>query len=100
MELAKENAASNGVTGVEFSGTALAKVEGTFDLVLANLFANTLVELAQPLAARTRHTLVLSGVLVPQAEEVARPFLDEGLRQAPTSSVGEWVRLVFERPNA
>ncbi len=99
VALAKENAQANGVSGVDFSSAALSKVDGRFGLVLANILANTLVELAQPLAAHTGDTLVLAGVLQHQAEEVTAAFLTEGLTLGATASSGEWVRLSLKRPH-
>src|SRR5262249_4095603 len=46
VQLAKEAAAENGIEGVELSTKTLPKVTGTFDLVVANILANTLTELA------------------------------------------------------
>jgi ribosomal protein L11 methyltransferase len=97
VALAQENAQANGVSGVDLSGATLAEVEGRFDLVLANILANTLVELAQPLAAHVQHTLVLAGVLQHQADEVTAAFVKEGLTRGPRASSGDWVRLSFER---
>jgi ribosomal protein L11 methyltransferase len=97
VTLALENAEANAVTGVEFSGRSLAQLEGRFDLVLANILANTLVELARPLSAHVGHTLVLAGVLRQQEDEVARAFLAEGLSLGPSSSSGDWVRLTLSR---
>jgi ribosomal protein L11 methyltransferase len=100
VELARENAEANGVSGVELSGASLSELEGRFDLVLANILANTLVELAPLLSARTAHTLVLAGVLRHQADDVARAFLREGLLHADTAFSGDWARLTFERGKA
>jgi ribosomal protein L11 methyltransferase len=97
VALAKENAGANGVTGVEFSLVTLEEVKGPFDLVLANILANTLVALAPQLSAHTGHTLVLAGVLRHQVEEVAHAFLAEGLVQQETATSGDWARLVFTR---
>jgi ribosomal protein L11 methyltransferase len=61
-----DNAVRNGVDGrVQVSTTPLAEVEGTFDLVVANILAPTLVELADDLlrVLSTDASLVISGVL-------------------------------------
>jgi len=100
VALARENAAANRVEGVELSATALAGVPGRFDLVLANILANTLIELAPELAAHTGDRLVLAGVLGAQAQEVARAFEAQGLEPAGTARQGDWVRLEFRRPGA
>jgi ribosomal protein L11 methyltransferase len=97
VSLAQENARANAVEGVVFSLASLEEVQGPFDLVLANILANTLVEMAPLLAAHTKDTLVLAGVLRRQAEEVARAFLAHGLVQGTTGTSGDWVRLLFTR---
>jgi ribosomal protein L11 methyltransferase len=98
IELAKECATENGLTDLDLSVRTLDKVEGTFDLVLANILANTLVQLAPRLAAKTKHRLVLAGVLVPQADEVRTAFEKQGLQAIGAVAQGEWIRLDFERP--
>jgi ribosomal protein L11 methyltransferase len=97
VALATENAASNGITGVDFSSAPLEALPGRFVLVVANIIANTHVELARPQAARVGHTMVLAGVLGLQTEEVTHAFAQEGLVPGPVASEGEWVRLLFTR---
>jgi ribosomal protein L11 methyltransferase len=98
VELARECAAENGIEGVELSGKPLEAVKGKFDLVLANILANTLVALAPQLAAKAKQRVVLAGVLVPQANEVTRAFVAQGLEPVGRIAQGEWVRLDFVSP--
>jgi ribosomal protein L11 methyltransferase len=72
-------------------------VEGRFDLVLANILANTLVELAPALVRHTRHRLVLAGVLVHQEDEVREAFERAGAVFDGGARSGDWVRLDFRR---
>ncbi|GMU60502.1 MAG: ribosomal protein L11 methyltransferase [Myxococcaceae bacterium] len=97
VALAKECAQENGIEGVELSTKALPSLDGVFDLVLANILANTLVELAPLLAPKVKGRLVLAGVLVPQAEEVKAAFVKQGLTHAQDVVQGEWIRLDFTR---
>ena len=86
-----DNAARNGVA-VRVSTTPLAEVEGRYDLVLANIGADVLVDLAPELRDRGR-TLLLSGVLAERADEVAAAYAAE----AATTAVREldgWVVIV------
>jgi ribosomal protein L11 methyltransferase len=78
---------------------------GSFDLVLANILANPLIELAPVLGAALAPwgTLVLSGMLESQWPAVAGAY--EGLSfEPPGIEVDEagqrWVRLVGRRPGA
>ena len=96
VELARECAEENGIEGLELSGKKLEAVKGQFDLVLANILANTLVALAPQLAAKAKQRVVLAGVLVPQAAEVSRAFVAAGLKPAGRTTQGEWIRLDFD----
>jgi ribosomal protein L11 methyltransferase len=95
VTLARENAALNGIEGVELSGATLDAVNGRFDLVVANILANTLVELAPALVAHTRGRLVLAGVLVHQEDEVREAFERTGAVSDGGNRSGDWTRLDF-----
>ena len=98
IEVTKENARLNGVASrIEASTTDVGKLRGTYDVVLANIEARVLVPLADAIAARvaTGGTLVLSGILRGQEDEVRAAYPELGLRIVPAE--GEWVALVLER---
>jgi ribosomal protein L11 methyltransferase len=101
IRVARENAAHNGVA-LDLNERDVASQRGPFDLVLANILANTLVELAPALAAvlAPRGVVLLSGILVPQEALVRDAYLKAGL--TPLSGgdrrEGEWSLLALERP--
>jgi ribosomal protein L11 methyltransferase len=95
--LAKENAEVNGVPEVELSGKTLEQIPGTFDLVLANILANTLVELAPLITSKVKDRLVLAGVLAHQRDEVEAAYVQQGLTPAGGGRSGEWVRIDLVR---
>jgi ribosomal protein L11 methyltransferase len=97
VTLALENAATNHVDGLALSGKTLSQIPGTFDLVLANILANTLIELAPAIAEKVKQRLVLAGVLVHQRSEVEAAYVAQGLKPAGHETIGEWIRLDFER---
>jgi ribosomal protein L11 methyltransferase len=97
VELAHENAAVNGTPDVELSGKELTQVPGTFDLVVANILANTLIALAPLIAPKVKDRLVLAGVLAPQKAEVEAAYRAQGLIAEAGAAQGEWVRLDFHR---
>lgn len=73
----RENATANGVADVVVvESTVLSDIDRTFDLVMANIGAQVLRELAAGLAGCVRPGgwLVLSGLLVAQADEVVAAF--------------------------
>jgi ribosomal protein L11 methyltransferase len=92
------NAARNGVAGrIDVSTRALADVPGAFDLVVANIGAGVLRDLAPDLATRVRPGghLVLSGLLDEQVSGVLErlPGCTEVGRQAEDG----WVAVVLVR---
>ncbi|WNG33914.1 50S ribosomal protein L11 methyltransferase [Archangium minus] len=97
VELARENAQDNGTPDVELSGKELTAVEGTFDLVVANILANTLIELAPLIAPKVKDKLLMAGVLAHQKAEVEAAYVNLGLVPEPGAQQGEWVRLDFHR---
>jgi ribosomal protein L11 methyltransferase len=97
VELAHENAAVNGTPELELSGEELPQVQGAFDLVVANILANTLITLAPLIAPKVKDRLVLAGVLAPQKAEVEAAYRAQGLVPEEGAAQGEWVRLDFHR---
>jgi len=99
---AAENAARNGLADrLEVAaGTLEAVPAQQFPLVLANLVAAVLVELAPRLAAHVAPggTLLASGIIEPRATEVIGALTDTGLRQVERRDDGEWVSLRLEQP--
>jgi len=100
VEAAKENLDRNGIRSVATSDDSLDAVEGAFDLVVANIQADALERMAPALVARTRGTLILSGLLTPQAEPTAEVFAALGLRRERVSQLesdAEWSAVVLRR---
>jgi ribosomal protein L11 methyltransferase len=100
----RENAERNGVADriavAEGSVGRGGPVVGTYDLVLANIIARVLIELAADLASATRPggTLVLAGIIEGREAEV-RSALDElGLELLRRAQEEDWVSLVYRRP--
>lgn len=97
VELAHENASVNGTPDLELSGKELPQVKGTFELVVANILANTLIALAPLIAPKVKDRLVLAGVLAHQKAEVEAAYRAQGLIPEAGAAQGEWVRLDFHR---
>ncbi|MCL1986270.1 MAG: 50S ribosomal protein L11 methyltransferase [Betaproteobacteria bacterium] len=69
-----------------------------FDLVLANILAGPLRELAPDIgrAVKKNGCLVLSGILTTQADEVEASYRHEGFSAARRKQAGEWTALIWD----
>jgi ribosomal protein L11 methyltransferase len=101
VEATRENAVANGVAAKITACESSAPPRGQiFDVVVANIYSDTLVALAEPLAACVgpAGTLVLSGIEANRSAEVERAYLARGLQREDVRTRGEWAALVFRRP--
>lgn len=94
---AERNSLAGGVTARH--GTIPERAGATYRLVLANLVAAILVELAPRLAAHLEPAgrLIASGIITERAAEVLAAMGDAGLRVVERRDDDEWVSLVLER---
>jgi ribosomal protein L11 methyltransferase len=103
VESTRENAARNGVAVAVAQGS-LPVDDGPYDLVLANLVAGLLVDLAQELAMSIRPgdtgassgRLLASGIFIDREPEVRRAFVAAGLRVLHREQETDWVVLDVE----
>ena len=109
VAVARENAAINGVTLGQRAGelllvaadgmdSPLLAARAPFDLIIANILAGPLIELAPDFgrALAPRGTIILAGLLDSQADAVVRAYEASGCRLAQRG-FGEWPVLVCER---
>jgi ribosomal protein L11 methyltransferase len=94
VDATRDNAAKNGVA----IDARLALPDGTFPLVLANIQAHVLRELKDLLKARCAGTLILSGLLTPQAAPLAEEFGMTIVRIRPSTDDAQWSSVVLARP--
>ena len=101
VEATLANAAANAMGGrlSARSGTLDAEPADPYPLVLANLVAAVLVELAPRLAAHTAAggTLVASGIIAERADQVVAALTAAGLAEGERLDDGEWVSLRMHR---
>ncbi len=98
IENARENRALNGVKDFEVAQGSIGDAPArAFDLVIANILARPLIEMAPSLAAAKKPDgcLVLCGLLAVQADNVEKAFREQGLPAARRVVEGEWCALVW-----
>lgn len=99
--VAEENVQLNNLTENVQLRIGTAEGSDRFDVIVANIQANPLVEMAGILAGSLGKSgeLVLSGILVEQKERVKEAYEAERLQQVDERIDGEWCLLVFRRLN-
>lgn len=103
--VARENMRINGVgqrlavTQADGVRHAWLRQSKPFDLVIANILAGPLIMLAPQLARTVRRagTLVLSGLLIPQAPQVIAAYLAAGFHLISHDRISGWSTLVLRR---
>jgi len=109
VEVASENAERNGFGQRSARGPTFVVADGVsdpqigrrkpFDLVVANILAAPLIVMAPDIirCLSERGTLVLSGILVPQAREVCARYRSLGVELRRHERHNGWSTLVFQR---
>jgi ribosomal protein L11 methyltransferase len=98
----RENARKNGIGDGLFVTQEVADISGVFDIVIANILAEPLVQNAGKISDRVAPggTLVLSGILVEQADRVIEAYRTWFEFESPVTDQATeqtWVRLVGKR---
>jgi ribosomal protein L11 methyltransferase len=101
VRIARENASVNELRRIEISrGNVLRlRVGHPFDVVLANLFSDTLIAAASHIAEATRPGgwLIFSGVLKEQVPEVVSSFESVGFSSPKSLRRGKWCAGICRR---
>ena len=99
LHTARENARLNGLDGrLELSRGGPESIAGTWPLVLANVLAAPLIEMAPGLVRRVgrRGRLVLSGISEGVTEDVSQAYTRLGMHRVDVMSRGGWAALVLQ----
>jgi len=100
IEATRANAEQNGLADrIAARHGSLPSGDGPFDVVLANLIASVLIDLAEPLRDELRPggVLLASGIFVDREAEVRAAFEAAGLAVTTRTTEGEWVELEAAR---
>ena len=105
IDAAEEGAALNALTPDRISWQLRdcddlpAPYDKPFQIVIANILLNTLVELAPQIARKVAPggRLVLSGLLAPQGDEAAEAYVAQGLKAVSRHERDGWLRVELAR---
>ena len=101
VEVAEVNAQANGmadkITCLEAIGFGHDDIaaKAPFDLIFANILKGPLIDLAPDMASHCASggTIILSGLLIDQAEEVQAVYEKCGFQLSQRRDIGEWTAL-------
>jgi ribosomal protein L11 methyltransferase len=107
VDVSRANVGINGLEGrvecLEAAGFAHPRLAeaAPFDLIFANILKGPLIELSAPMAAHAviGGLVILSGLLVVQAEAVQAAYEAQNFVLKAREDIGEWSTLVFVRKN-
>ena len=94
VDAARENAQKNALQ-VLFDDTPIQDISGEYDIVVANLYAEVLVELAPHILPRIRSKLALAGILTDRVQKVKTAFCS--LQLIKETQEGDWTHLWYQK---
>jgi ribosomal protein L11 methyltransferase len=100
LKAARKNVRVNGVERkIRLQAAALNSLAHRFPIVVANLTAETILDLAELLEAKVapRGVLILSGISTPKADTISRRFKSSGFKVAARKYEKEWATLLLRR---
>lgn len=97
VAIAMENAVLNGVgERIEFYVGSIDENTEPFDFVAANLTIDVIVPLLPTLLAKSKHWLLLSGILAEQQQAIFQQLENNDIEAAEIEEAGEWISVVIE----
>ncbi|HEX9145870.1 MAG TPA: 50S ribosomal protein L11 methyltransferase [Candidatus Binatia bacterium] len=100
VKIARKNVRRNGVQRrIRLQARGLNAIANSFSIVVANLTAETILDLAQALEMKVtpRGFLILSGILTTKANTIIHRFKSAGFRVAGRKHKKEWATLLLRR---
>lgn len=101
IESTQKNIALNSVPEITVMEGGIGSVNGTFDVITANLVSVTIIDIAADIAGHLNEggSAVLSGILLDQEDEVVRALTDAGLSVMDMLRGDKWVTMVARKGN-
>jgi ribosomal protein L11 methyltransferase len=100
--VARANLVQNAIAAGRYElicGHLIEAVSGTYDIVVANILADVVVELLEGVAAvlKPGGRFICSGIIHAQKEMVGRAMADHGLSKVAVTELGEWLAFAGEK---
>ncbi|MGD0885670.1 MAG: 50S ribosomal protein L11 methyltransferase [Thermodesulfovibrionales bacterium] len=97
VDAAKRNVRLNSLDNVEIREGSISDEEGTFDVIVANLMSEVLIDIAPQIESHLNASglAILSGMLVGQEDDVIEAMDNAGLRPKEQFVDDRWVSLVI-----
>jgi ribosomal protein L11 methyltransferase len=101
-DCSQENFERNHVSNVAIVTGTLDKTETTFDLILANIQADVLCDLAPAMAVKLANEghVILSGILSDQTDDVVAAYASAGFVLASRHDEGEWTGVLLRKADS
>lgn len=96
IKIARENAAMNDASGIEFYVGTITNETPAFDFVCANLTADAILPLLPLLLKKAKRILVLSGILREQENLIAAELKKFQISNFKIAADGEWISVLIE----
>lgn len=99
VRVTNNHCAANNVTLTAMAGDGFAVVEGTYDLIIANILPVPLKAMVGDAVGcvNAGGFIILSGMLLDQAEDVLRTYETLGVRLQTRLDRGEWTALLLKK---
>ena len=99
IDAAVRNVEENSLRNIVVKEGDIFAVDGSFDLIVANLLSGILIDISTEIVSRLNPggKTILSGMLSGQENDVIKAFEKAGLSLCKTVVSGQWVTLVFSR---
>ncbi|MBI4850116.1 MAG: 50S ribosomal protein L11 methyltransferase [Nitrospirae bacterium] len=99
VDAARRNVELNNLKNVEIKEGSISSVQGTFDGIIANLIAKTLIEIAHEVASMLNRggIAVFSGMIAGDEENVLKAAESAGLVLEEKMFDDKWVTLIFQQ---
>lgn len=100
VKTAKENAKLNSIDNVEFiAGNLADDVNGTFDIITANIVADAIISLSKdlPKLMDKNSVCIVSGIIDVRSEEVVKALNKQGLNVIDKKEESGWIALALKK---